>query len=53
VVHVSFKTSGEGEEHSFISLSLDWPEYLIILMAVVFGVLCFIQYYTEEKIKNS
>ena len=55
VVRVSFKASGEGEtqQHSFISLSLDWPEYLIILMALVFGVLCFIQYYTEEKIKNS
>jgi hypothetical protein len=47
-IEISYKHNGESaESHSFFSLSLDWPEYLIILMAIVFGILCFIQYYSE------
>lgn len=47
-IEVSFKVDGEGhqESHSFISFSMDWPEYLIIIMAVVFAVLCFFQHIT-------
>lgn len=48
-VSIAYRFVGEQAGHNFLSLSLDWPEYLIILMAIVFGILCIIQYYSEDK----
>lgn len=43
----------EKVEPSFWSFNLDWPDYLIIGMALVFAIICYIQYSSDEKIKNS
>lgn len=48
-IQVSFKVAGEStkESHSFLSFSLDWSEYLIVIMGVVFVVLVYIQHISE------
>lgn len=46
-VKVVFSVENKGQNQSFWSLSLDWPDYLIILMALVFGTICYVQYSNE------
>lgn len=40
------------DNHSFISFSMDWPDYVIVIMGLTFATLCILQYYSEAKIKN-
>lgn len=53
-IPIFFNKTGEAavDNHSFISFSMDWPDYVIAIMASTFGLLCFMQYYSEAKIKN-
>lgn len=50
-VKVMFSKDNQGKEHSFWSFNLDWPDYLILAMAVVFITICLIQYFSEDKQK--
>lgn len=53
---VKFTFSAEKEKEkgsSFWSMNLDWPDYLIIVMGLVFAIICYTQYSNDDKIKNS
>lgn len=52
-VKIAYMREGESKGHSFWSFKLDWPDYLILLMTLVIGTICYIQYSNEEKLKNS
>lgn len=52
-VQIRYTREEGGASHSFWSLNLDWPDYLILLMTLVIGTICYIQYSTEEKLKSS
>lgn len=53
-ISIIFNKTGEAavDDHSFISFSMDWPDYVIVIMGLTFGTLCILQYYSEAKIKN-
>lgn len=53
-ISISFNKTDEAaaDNHSFLSFSMDWPDYVIVIMALTFGSLCIMQYYSETKIKN-
>jgi hypothetical protein len=44
---------GKSNDRSFWSLSMDWPDYMVLGMILVFAVTCFAQYMKEQKIKFS
>lgn len=52
-VKIAYVREGGSKGHSFWSFNLDWPDYLILLMTLVIGTICYIQYSNEEKLKNS
>jgi hypothetical protein len=46
-LRVVFSKDNKGKEHSFWSFNLDWPDYLIMMMALVFITICIIQSLNE------
>ena len=52
-IKMVYSTKEKGSNRSFWSFNMDWPDYLILSMAIVFGSICIYQYRNEEKFKNS
>lgn len=44
---------GKGEERAFWSLSMDWPDYMVLVMILVFAATYVAQHMKEQKIKFS